>query len=335
MLTLTPPETETREGEDSQIDKTETEDTDRSVRGGWRERLGRFLGLFLVSTEDIEFDPDGRNAYGFNLIELVIGVVAIAALSVIGFGIYSNVTEDARATALNSNIQLAATNLDAAAALDPNIVDSTDPAALVQAMTERTSLSWNAVWESAEDEANVVRFEILEAGAPRIPVTGGTEPRVRWLVDDNSAVRLRMSNPQGEWRCALVIMKPSSSALDTLPGTGSAFDSFTTTNYYDDEDNRKQKAAELRGIWYDGGDVVTTNGLHDCSPVGSGAPDGITTTLFVDVSNDGDVALPEDSNTWAIGTSLADRAAHLDPSSTATASDRTLHSAVAQLDSNE
>ena len=76
MLTLTPPEA--REDADIQVDNTHTEDTDRSsARVGLRKRLGAIFDLFLVDTDNIKFDPDGRSNQGFNLIELVIGVVAL------------------------------------------------------------------------------------------------------------------------------------------------------------------------------------------------------------------------------------------------------------------
>ena len=342
MLTRTPPET--HEDEDIQA-----EDTDHtSTRVGWREKLGKlYAELFLVDTDKIEFDPDSKNNHGFNLIELVIGVVAIAALSVIGFGIYSNVTEDARATALNSNIQLAATNLDAAAALDPNILLS--EADIIREMTERTSLSWDADWETpagTTDEANLVRFELVNdvAGTtadPLVSVSTGVAPTVEWLVDDASAVRLRVSNPQGEWRCALVIIKPSSSALTaTKYGTSAVtgppqFLAFDET----DADERQQKAAEMRGLWYDGGDTVAASGLHDCSPVASWGLLGQLATAAATTAANYDLAVPVDSNSWYIGVIAANVAAELDPTSTAisatTHSVRTLHSSVAQLDSNE
>ena len=147
-----------------------------------------------------------------------------------------------------------------------------------------------------------------------------------WLVDDNSAVRLHIANPEGEWRCALIVLKPSTSAINTIMG-GSA------------QAAAAASAAEVRGIWYDGGSNANTNGLHDCAPSSSRGTVAFSATATgnltctIAASNvDNDDCLPVDAQTWHIPVI----AGETDSSSTSvTAGDvRTLHRSASSLDSN-
>ena len=266
-----------------------------------------------------------RNDRGFSMLELLVGMVILGILGAIGYGIYTNFIGDARDTALDQNIQTAAAELQSVLALEPTLAVNTSgtgvPGAdLVTAMTNRTNFLWDPAWVFvAGDEADTVRFQFIDDGGTAVswtsptallPTTGPLAPNVSWLVDDKSAVRLHITNPEGEWRCAIIVLKPSRSDIETLTAATAV--------------EAAASAAALRGIWFDGGSSKTTDGLHDCSPVGY---KGSTLILRNDV-------LPADAQTWALPILAGNQAAELDSSSTATAGSRTLHRSASSLDSN-
>lgn len=335
MLTMTPPET--RQDEDNQVDETADAATNVMLTVSPTRLRERFRGVGRNLKRRYNDTP--RDCKGFNLIELVIAVVVIAALSRMGFAAYTGVTDDARSTVLNQNIQTAAEELQSVLQLNPGLAGTGQLAALNAELTERT----NFIWEIddflflPEDDADIIRLQWVQqdgTGAETAVTGSGTSavsgpsqgPKVRWLVDDRSAVRIHMKNNVDEWRCALVIVKPSRTALEA-GFTGAA-------PVVPDATVAAQKAAELRGTWYDGGTTATDRGQRDCSPIDEGAqaPAVLTSGGGGTGGMTYDDSLPEDANTWVIYTPTT---AELDPSSTAVAGRRTLHGAVSGLDSNE
>ena len=259
-----------------------------------------------------------RNDRGFSMLELLVGMVILGILGAIGYGIYTNFIGDARDTALDQNIQTAAAEIQSVLALEPTLASNIPE--LVTAMTNRTNFVWDPAWDfQTGDEPDVIRFQFVLDAAAAIPA-GAVAPQVAWLVDNESAVRIHLTNPEGEWRCALLVLKPSTTDIDTIvaaPTTAAA------------------KAAELRGIWFDGGANANLAGLHDCSPVssrGAGAwgPAGnltCTTATPPMVTNN---CLPINAQTWWIPALTA----QLDTSSSAVTDTRTLHRSASSLDSN-
>ena len=287
---------------------------------------------------------NARNDEGFSLIEVMVVMVIIAVHGVIGFQVYTGIIGDARGTALDANIKTAAEALELEASLDPTILDGAGD--IEQAMTATTNFVWNSTWDSAGgDTPDIVRFEILGDGAAATtsthPTSGGTAPTVGWLSDGDSAVRIHMRNPEGEWRCALLVHNIS---LADIAATGYA----NTTSVTDDD---REAANRISGVWYDGGTSQPASqpagvGIHDCSPVPDGTPTpptaGTSSTLgdtcatasfTVPASPVAPTAtewcFPDDAITWEIPAGGA-----FDETSTAVASYRTLHRSPSALDSN-
>ena len=274
---------------------------------------------------------------GFSVVELLVGVVVLGVLGAIGYGVYTSSIRDARDTALDQNIRTAAIELQSVLSISPELATAQGPGgspsgALLTAMTNRTTLVWDMDWDfppRPQRDAVVVRFQFLADIAIARP-GAGVAPGVPWLVDDQSAVRLHIGNPQGEWRCALVVLDVSPGDVQSLDTGGTISDTAATA-----------KAVELVGVWYDGGSASQAGGLHDCSPVSSdiaggwlAAPaiSGPHTHLTCDASagSAGSAScLPIDAQTWHIHA-----VGQLDSSSTAAAGHRTLHRLPSALDSN-
>ena len=264
-----------------------------------------------------------RDASGFTMNELLVVLIIIGVLGLIGTGVYFLFIRDARSTVLNQNIQTAAEEVQSALAIKPSLADT--PSALATEMTSRTNFVWlHAAWDSdatanTGDDANTIRFQIFATPAtPVLPGNGpAAGPTVEWIAKGRDAVRLHLRNTEGEWRCALVILRPSASGLEAKASVAA--------------NAGETKAAEMRGTWYDGGDSQAPGmpgaspsqfGRHDCSPLGA-------------AGGAGDDELPSNAQTWVIdnaGSALP--AAQLDLTSTAMAGKRTLHRSPSALDSN-
>ena len=272
--------------------------------------------------------PRTRRDHGFSMLELLVGMVILGVLGAIGYGVYTAFISDARDTTLDQNIQTAAAEIQSVLALDPNLAG----AALVDAMTSRTSFDWiDGDWDfpAAGNDATTVRLQFIDAGAAAVVAVGGTSPSppdVTWGLTANSAIRIHLANNEQEWRCALVVLKPSAANITAID----------TTNF--DDAFGVSKAAQIRGIWYDGGSVVTDAGLHDCSPVSgpaaswTGTTSGATTctpTTPGTAAAVTDGCLPSDARTWQI---RAD--GQHDETSTAEPDHRTLHRTTSGLDDN-
>ena len=267
-----------------------------------------------------------RNDHGFSMLELLVGMVILGILGAIGYGIYTNFIGDARDTALDQNIQTAAAEIQSVLALEPTLASNIPE--LVTAMTNRTNFVWDGTtWVfQPEDEPDTIRFQFLGKATAAIP-SASAAPMVDWIVGPGSAVRIHLTNPEGEWRCALLVLKPSTS---TIAGIG------TLTPPAD-----AAKAAELRGIWFDGGTAAgtTTPGLHDCSPVSSrGAGTwAVSATSDLTCTDTGTVmitdhCLPANAQTWQIPVAAA--SVELDTTSSAVTNTRTLHRSASSLDTN-
>ena len=269
-----------------------------------------------------------RNDRGFSMLELLVGMVILGILGAIGYGIYTNFIGDARDTALDQNIQTAAAEIQSVLALEPTLANSANVSELVTAMTNRTNFVWDGTtWIfQAGDEPDTIRFQFIAKGSPAALTAAAPAPNVNWVVNGESAVRIHLSNPEGEWRCALLVLKPSTTVIQNMP----------TTNLTDAA--ASAKAAELRGIWYDGGTdtgTAATAGLYDCSPISSRGtavynPTGNFTCTATGTAATSNNCLPVDAQTWHIPVVLAD----LDPSSTAAPLTRTLHRSASSLDNN-
>ena len=282
-----------------------------------------------------------RNDRGFSMLELLVGMVILGILGAIGYGIYTNFIGDARDTALDQNIQTAAAELQSVLALEPTLATNTATGAvvgvpsddLITAMTNRTNFVWDTTWafDAAGNEPDIIRMQFIEDAAADI-ADGVTPPKVSWLVDNQSAVRIHLSNPEGEWRCAVLILKPSTTGIDGLGAAATDVDAELAT----------QKSAELRGVWYDGGSTLTAAGLHDCSPAAGNSTgawnvaDELTCTAGPpNAVAASDECLPADAQTWHIPGLIT----QIDASSTAeplttTVGVRTLHRSASSIDSN-
>ena len=274
-----------------------------------------------------------RNDGGFSMLELLVGMVILGVLGAIGYGVYVGFIRDARDTALDQNIQTAAAEMQSVLSLDPTLADNTDNE-LVTAMTNRTNFVWDDSWAFVSgDEPDTIRFQFLTDATAVAHATTAAAPAVQWLVDDESAVRMHITNAEGEWRCALLILKPSPTdlkALTVLNLTGTSADA-----------DAAAKAAELRGIWYDGGSNIDSSaytGLHDCSPVSAEPATGTMNTNVYSTTSctaagvaASDDCLPSDAQTWVMPDATANQ---VDSTSTAITSYRTLHRSTSDLDSN-
>lgn len=140
-------------------------------------------------------------------------------------------------------------------------------------------------WEfGSTDDVNVVRVQFIQDDTTAASATGGTAagddaaPTVTWLLDDGDAVRMHIRNVEGDWACALVVLRPTwTVGATTVENT--------------------QMKSMLGGIWYDSGSVIadgsttTTDaengGRHDCSPsvaagvVGNSAGSGRTAAATI------------------------------------------------------
>ena len=277
-----------------------------------------------------------RNDHGFSMLELLVGMVILGILGAIGYGIYTNFIGDARDTALDQNIQTAAAELQSVLALEPTLATNTGGVVgvpsddLITAMTNRTNFVWDTTWafDAAGNEPDIIRMQFIEDDPAALEAVAAP-PKVSWLVDDTSAVRIHLANPEGEWRCAVLILKPSTTGVDGLGNAGTDVDAELAT----------QKAAELRGVWYDGGSTLTAVGLHDCSPASGRATgawvvaDELTCAAgTVTGATAVDECLPADAQTWHIPGETSE----VDATSTAVTSSnvRTLHRSASSLDSN-
>lgn len=283
-----------------------------------------------------------RYDLGFSMLELLVGMVILGVLGAIGYGVYVGFIRDARDTALDQNIQTAAAELQSVLALDPTLADNTAGVPgtdLITALTNRTNFVWDTTWafptNTDEREPDVIRIQFIAKNSAADFPDGANPPEVDWLVDGESAVRIHIANPEDEWRCALLVLKPSTTVINDMGGTALT-DAIAAA-----------KAAELRGIWYDGGSGLGSgpsatpyDGLHNCSPVGNssgfGAYNSTTNTNGCGQTSgsntDSDECLPTDAQTWNINAV----ATQVDNSSTAvtTGDMRTLHRSASSLDSN-
>lgn len=282
-----------------------------------------------------------RDASGFTMNELLVVMIIIGVLGLLATGVYFAFIRTAEDTVLNANIQSAAEEVQSVVALNPGLAAPAKADHLITELSSRTNLIWDKVWDSgADDTAERVRFQTIlqDSTAKAAGHTAATDPpEVPWLLDDKSAMRLHiLDGDSGVWRCALIIFKPSTAGIKAAGAGGS---------YHKDDGKNAARgtplataltdataarsAAEVRGVWYDGGssqahDGASTpmaRGLHDCSPLGSVDPAGW---------------LPYNAQTWAIA---AQTAPELDNSSTkspipssGTGGKRTLHRSPSSLD---
>ena len=270
------------------------------------------------------------------MLELLVGMVILGILGAIGYGIYTNFIGDARDTALDQNIQTAAAELQSVLALEPTLavadagagagVPSDD---LITAMTNRTNFVWDGTWafDAAGNEPDIIRMQFIEDDTAALEAAAAP-PKVSWLVDDTSAVRIHLANPEGEWRCAVLILKPSTTGIAALSADV-------------DADLATKKAAELRGVWYDGGSTLTAAGLHDCSPASGRATGAWNVTVAgltcTEEATSGataaDECLPADAQTWHIP-GVATTQVDATSTDVTDSNVRTLHRSASSLDSN-
>ena len=278
-----------------------------------------------------------RRDHGFSMLELLIGMVILGVLGAIGYGVYTNFIRDARDTALDQNIQTAAEELNSALGMQGTL----SGAALLDELAGRTTFDWSDSWNfaaSGQNEPTTVRLQFIGHDTSAAEASGADAPEVTWGLNTNSAIRVHLANSDDEWRCALIVLRPSSNNIDALSGdTGAtALDAAVA----------KSKAAQMRGVWYDGGSNIATNGLHDCSPVSvqangvawsvtkaTGDPTHVSTcggSGLAAASSGGtvtDMCLPVNAQSWPI---FADGA--VDDTSTDNDDFRTLHRTTSKLD---
>ena len=264
-------------------------------------------------------------------------MVILGILGAIGYGIYTNFIGDARDTALDQNIQTAAAEIQSVLALEPTFAENIAGVpgdALLTAMTNRTNFVWDATWAfsttASENEPDILRMQFIADDAADA-ADGVVPPKVSWLVDNKSAVRIHLANPEGEWRCALLILKPSTSDIEGLSASINATIAAS-------------EAAQLRGVWYDGGSSATAGtSLHDCSPTSSeGAGTWLAsqptaagpTCLATSTDADNDECLAFDAQTWHIPVIGAEIDESSSAASTPAIKMRTLHRSTSSLDSN-
>lgn len=281
---------------------------------------------------------------GFTMNELLVVLIIIGVLGLIGTGVYFLFIRDARSTVLNQNIQTAAEEMQSVLAIRPSLAGN---ASLATEMTSRTNFVWvdgaaAAGWLSAEaDDVNTIRYQFITNGA-HLASAAGAPPAVTWIAD-NGAVRLHLRNSEDEWRCALIVLRPDVAALAVLHG---AVNSRTPANVNAaDRTAATEDAAEMRGVWYDGGDTQTgapgtDAGVHDCSPVAN-MPAALvavgTVTAATAYSTDtgcvagvglGDECVPVSAQRWMI----PDATANVDNSSSPADTVRTFHRSPSGID---
>ena len=267
-----------------------------------------------------------RREGGFTMNELLVVLIIIGVLGLIGTGVYFLFIRDARSTVLNANIQTAAEELQSVLAIRPSLAQTANRTQLVSEMTGRTNFVWDATaWNSvAADDANTIRLQFIgnAAGASAVThPTASAAPAVRWAVE-NGALRLHLRNTEGEWRCALVVLRPDASVITD-----------------------ETQAAEMRGVWYDGGDTQTGTlgtdaGAHDCSPIGiltttapapgtAGAVAGITggASCSTTAAAHADSCVASSAQQWVIPD-----AGNVDNTSTPTDGYRTFHRSPSGID---
>ena len=167
--------------------------------------------------------------------------------------------------------------------------------------TESDSLRWSSVWavNAEEAEPDLVRIQfipdvtaatraaLVANGARPSGVIGQTAsaatataaPQVPWLAGNYRAARIRISDTSDNWACALIVFTPNFSdrygaAVGVTSGQNNTDNSHVdpltsgrVTSAFADAVDLDTAATMVKGIWFDSGDSITTNGLHDCSPV--------------------------------------------------------------------
>ena len=192
-----------------------------------------------------------------------------------------------------------------------------DAYALVVRAAKVAEPQGQGAWEfDTDDTVETVRVQAIVKGtvATAAGATSTTAPKVRWLVDDGDAVRLHIRNTDGDWACALVVLRPAWPLDDAVEVQG-----------------------KLRGIWYDSGTSIVadsapgvdgkTGGRHHCSPAniddlamgGTTYRHGLTST-----TNSGNDPVPNSGADWTISWSATPG------SNAATADQDTANDAIAQ-----
>ena len=267
-------------------------------------------GLFMKTYTNRRCDQ------GFSLAQVLVTMVILGVLSIaVGLTVFSLVG-DSRNTVLAANVQTAATAVQTTLALNPPLAQFEDvnsdgtpdgedaglvvaagelPQALMDALVEAAPLNWvtggtAADWAlAANDGPDTVRVQMLRSAAPAA-ATAATAPAAPWLIDDGAAIRLHARNSDDSWACALIVMRPRTSA-QVGAAAAVTYPAVTAAD-----------VGRLRGIWYDSGPfadpdaTANSTGLHHCSPTfvtaGQVIPPGAGVT--------GRAVLPSSATEWDI-----------------------------------
>ena len=226
-----------------------------------------------------------RDDDGFSLAQVLVTMILIGILSVtVGITAFELLGQG-RETVLRSNITTAAQAVETTLALNPAALGAQadvvarrgtgEPTeALIDALTQIAALEWapaaaapavapalgERVWELPADAGvDRVSVQMINAGtdnndneeAAVDDTTTGTvwdptAPVVPWLNNPGGAIRIQIRNTEGDWACALIVMRPNGD-----PGP----------------------RGQIRGIWYDAGRDIEDGGLLNCSPGGATGAD--------------------------------------------------------------
>ena len=243
--------------------------------------------------------PRDHNDEGFSLAQVLVTMILIGILSVtVGITAFELLGQG-RETVLRSNITTAAQAVETTLALNPaalgaqadvtgNAATGEPTEALIDALTQIAALEWAPVTPAAQVDGSAdvrawelpadagvdrVSVQMINAGANNsansqaVPDTTGngawvpTAPVVPWLNNPGGAIRIQIRNAEGDWACALIVMRPNGD-----PGP----------------------RGQIRGIWYDAGRDIE-GGLHNCSPSNGDQADarrpGSATTWEIPTAN--------------------------------------------------
>ena len=289
--------------------------------------LQRFVRKALTKRQHRNADGTPKDL-GVGVTGVVVTIVILGILAAVGGPPLFALIFDAREFKLENNVQEAAQVLHQRLTLSPEqmndgVIETTGNAeggpeqTLITDLVEDAPYAWEDNWAfTGTDDDETIRVQFLKSNstaganteatgaAPSTatpPVWGAAvPPAIDWLGSNWRAVRLHARNSDGRWACALIVVQAEADGTEAGKGgryqtsanaASNGIEVKTGPTAAEQRTNSRLMNAWLNGIWYDSGDVITTNGgRDDCSPVDkTGATPPARATF------------PESSQKWEIG----------------------------------